>query len=1629
VAELTKAIARLMEERERTEPSAVPADPPRLREVLEKVRTGLVPGERPVAEAFVRQLFDRGTSDVLAEAELHTLVGIALTAYRFASERRSEEPRVRVFDPDLVDGGWDAPCTVVQTLMGDRPFIIDTIRETLRQAGCNVRRLLHPILSLERDGRGALLAVAPPGAPGHNESFAHVELERVPDPAGLAELITQRLTSVVQATDDYHAMRAKVGELAHDLQTRPLPRPWNEDQAEIAQFLEWVCHKSFVFLGYREYQFTAQGAERLITVRRGSGLGILRDESRSSCATPRAVDPDLRRRLSELPLLVVSNTNAESPIHRRAHMDYIGLKEVDAAGLVVGERRLLGLFTAKAYAEDPTEVPLLRGKLRTVLQTSGAVEDSHDYRATVSVFSSLPRVELLATSIAELHQEIRAIIEAEGSQEVTVLARADAFGRGIFIIAIMPRGRFSDELFRRAEARLAHAVSATAVLGRRLVMDESDQVRMHFYLAAPPQALQIAPVATLRAEVVGLLRTWDDRLREELQAQFPRDQARTLVERYSQAFSAQYKASAEVGLALRDIRCLEALRTMRAPQADLAEGVSYGAPRVTALKLYLAEDTLVLSDFLPVLENLGLRVLSEDALDITLSEIGRVRIHTFFVQDSDGKPLDVAAVASRLLPALVLLHAGRCENDRLNALILSAGLEWRHVDLLRTFVNHGLQIGSAPSREALVHALVSYPGSARLLWEYFAAKFDPRTPQAARQRLAVVLPEIEQRFVASLEAVESVVDDGILRALLQAMAATARTNYFRDVDDTGNGIEPPPLAPVSSPAIAIKLAGERMPLFETYVHALHVEGIHLRGSRVARGGIRLSERPHDFRTEILGLMKTQMIKNAVIVPAGAKGGFVAKRRPKTALTPNHVVAAYRTFIGALLELTDNIVQGRLTSPPGVLYDDPDPYLVVAADTGTATFSDIANEVAAQRHYWLGDAFASGGTHGYDHKKEGITARGAWESVRRHFREMGRNADAELITMIGIGDMSGDVFGNGLLLSRRMCLRAAFNHRHIFLDPDPDPARSFAERERLFHLPRSSWSDYASGLISEGGGVFPRSAKRVVLSPNVQRMLGLEKESATGEEVVRAILHMEADLFWNGGIGTYVKASDEPHAAAGDSTNDGVRVDATALRVKVVAEGGNLGFTQRARIEYALHGGRINTDAIDNSGGVDMSDHEVNLKMALSGVVESGQLAFAERNRLLAELTPEVTRRVLAHNQRQARVLSLDQLRSQTRLSEFRELIADLENEEHLDRRAEALPDRETLRNRRGLFLGLTRPELAVLLAQSKLVLQRRVLASSLPDDPFFEPYLRHYFPDIVNQRFGHGVRSHRLRRDIIAVELANAVVDTMGACFVGRVRRETGAEAPVVVRAWAVACGVSGAPSVWDEMTALDPPLPVPAESACVFAFEAALERATKWIVETQPAAASAGELSTALTAPAQELASAVATGLPPAGEAGVRAAIDALAAHGTPRTLAQRIVVLDRLAEAFEVSEIAHACDVGRPVAAEVYSRVAGIVAFDWLRHAIATLAGDDRWERRALEGLTEGLMYARRQLTADVLGKLQGGVSVEQAVEEYASRRRTQLDKLKALVGDVKSAPRPSLAAIVVVMRELGRLVGQAA
>jgi glutamate dehydrogenase len=1367
---------------------------------------------------------------------------------------------------------------------------------------------------------------------------------------------------------------------------RTLPAVAAAEATAVAEFLRWLVDGGFVFLGYREYDVELKG-EGGVAVRPGSGLGILRRETRSTYAEriPLAeLTPAARARLASPRILTVRKTHAESPVHRRARMDDVAVKAFDAHGVLVGVRRFVGLFTSKAYAEEAAEIPILRRVLRQILTAEHVVPGSHDHKEIVAIFNALPKATLLASATEDVRATIDTIVAAGRSDDVVVSVRPLSDDESVAVLVVMPADRFSSEARERIEAAVASALDG-AVLDAHVTLGADERALLHFVVAAPRAPGPVT--AGLERAIARIVRRWEESLRDALVERMGEEAGTRVAALYADAFPDDYKAAVPPHRAAADTTMLELVADGGTPRVTLRNDER--APATSALHLYVAGEPLVLSEFMPVLENLGLRALAENQVVVTPAERPRLFVQTFLVQDARGRRLDPPAVGARLADALLAIAAGRAENDALNRLVLEAGLDWRSVDCLRAYAGYACQAGFA-ARGAIVGALAAHPATARLLFAWFRARFEPGAagpdPDAARQE-----------FLASLDAVTSLREDTLLRALGDVVQATVRTSFFAraaDVDRIAFKIRSADLSQLPKPH----------PLYEIWVHSPIMEGIHLRGGKVARGGIRASDRPEDFRTEILGLMKTQTVKNALIVPTGAKGGFVLKGRAGAV----KVVDAYATLIRGLLDLTDNVVGGRVVHPRGlVVHDEEDPYLVVAADKGTATFSDVANGIAAEYGFWLGDAFASGGSHGYDHKALGITARGAWECVRTHCRDLGIDADTAPLTVAGIGDPSGDVFGNGMLRSPHLLLRAAFNHEHIFLDPTPDPARSFAERRRLFEAAKG-WDAYDPAALSPGGAVLERAAKRVTLSREAAAMLGVTEPAPSGERIVQAILRLDVDLLFFGGIGTYVKAAAETHADVRDAVNDPVRVDAATLRARMVVEGANLGFTQRARIEYALAGGRIDTDAVDNSAGVDLSDHEVNLKVALQPVVEAGDLAPDARNALLERVTDEVAAHVLAHNRAQSRLLTLDQQRSRSRLDDFRELVVELERTAGLDRVLEALPDRDALRARRATFLGLTRPELAVVMAYAKLHLQQALVGGPLVDEPLVAPFLFGYFPDAIAERFPQAVRTHVLRREIVATELANAVVDALGATFVHRVQRDTGATLGEAMRAWAIGWMIVGGSGLLAAIRESASTAEV--ETACTLVLERTAERVTKWILANADAARSATDVAAELGAAVDGVRGRLAEWLTGAEAEAFHRLRSELEIAGLPKTLAHDLATADWSAGLLDVVTVAGNAGVEPAAAGTRYYGLGQRLDFAWHWARLAETGAEDRWQRRAAEGLVEDLMRARRRLARAELG----GASVPPRA----------LAAVDDLLRDLRAAPRPSLAALQVVVREIGRL-----
>jgi glutamate dehydrogenase len=1574
---------------------------------------------------FARAFFAKAPRHLLEERGADQLAAMTLGAWEFLRRVRPDQVNAQVINPE--EEGWNAGVTVVRAEVGDRPFIVDTIREYLGREDLAIHHYIYPVLRVQRDAAGEIVAIG--GEGGTLEALTHAEIARVHDPARREEIrgeVVRSLGDVVEATGDFDAMVAQAEANAQAVEQYAARFPDRAAEfAENAEFLRWLGRGNFVFLGYREYVIQGEGDQAAVALAPGSGLGILRDPASSAYQAPvpvREMNPGLRTRLLDGPVLSVAKSNRVATVHRRARMDYVGVKTLDEQGRVRGERRFLGLFTSQAYDSGTSDIPILRGKLQNVLERSGARPGGHDYKEIVTLLDTMPKEELFQASVEQLGDEVQAALDSLFTEDVRVVVREDRMRGESAVMVILPRGRYSAEGRAAIGARLAERV-AGEVVDQHTVMDSGDRARLHFYLSIPDET-EPPPARELEREVAALVRSWEDRLRDALRELVDEVEAGRLADTYGRAFSPEYRAANAPMAAVHDVLHMEKLeRSGSAVGLNLRQPLpGETAPAgCSVLKLYLRGERLVLSDFMPILEDARMRVVEVDTFVLRGAGERGFIIYSFAVQTREGTPIpdDVAPI---LAESLLAVRAGDAVEDPFNGLTLAAGLRWREADLLRAYSEYAFQVGAIPSRIAVSRALAAYPAVTRLLIDLFHARFGGQGGDQA---------EVRTRLMAEIEKVTALPDDRALRRLLALIEGTVRTNYYR------HGGAEPTARSGGVPYISFKvrcadvdeLKKTRL-LYEVFVHSSRMEGVHLRGAAVARGGIRWSDRPDDFRTEILGLVTTQMIKNAVIVPNGSKGGFITRKRfDDREQMGAEAAEQYSTLMRGLLDITDNLVGGKVVPPPGVVrHDGDDPYLVVAADKGTAHLSNTANGVAAEYGFWLGDAFASGGSNGYDHKKEGITARGGWECVKRHFREMGKDIQSEPFTVAGIGDMSGDVFGNGMLLSKQIRLIAAFDHRHIFIDPDPDPAVSFEERQRVFNLPRSSWEDYDRSKMSAGSFIVSRGAKEVELTPEARAALGLPDEVTVldGESLIRAVITAPVELLWNGGIGTYVKDREETHAEVGDPPNDPVRVNAEDLRCKVMGEGGNLGLTQRARIQFHLQGGRINTDALDNSAGVDMSDHEVNLKILLNRVVQDGEMSTEQRNDLLREMTDEVSELVLHDNVSQSLAVSLDEIRSKESLDDFTALIQALERDRLLNREKEDIPDNDGLSERRAGGLGLSRPTLCVLLAHSKMFAKAQLLASKVPDDPATESYLVHYFPPQAVEAAGtERLRGHRLRREIVTTQLVNDLVDLMGSSFLHRISRDTGQAIPDVVRAWLVASRISGAPEIRADLAALEGKFKSETIYRWLAGLARVLEATTAWILANTPMDGATDALIEDARSGLSALRGNFAKIVSGEDRSLFLARLGELADLGVERTLGERLITLRFLPQLLEIVEVARRAGTDELKAAKAFYTVSERFGTARLREAVRQAAGRDPWERRFAQALADDVQRAQRGLVEAVLAH--NGGEGKRALDAVEKENPRQARAYRELYGEVRNGECP-LAAYALAVHQLRDLADSA-
>jgi glutamate dehydrogenase len=1598
---------------------------------IARIRLPRLPGgaqQRELERRFLRNYFRGVGEEDLAERPPAALAHAARCHLELGWRREPGQSLVRIFNPERERDGFESPHTVVQIVTDDRPFLVDSLGIAFARAGLAVHLVVHPVFEVRRDGRGRVTAVAANGVHGANgaealraESWEFYEVDRLSDGEALARLereLQSTLADVRAAVNDWRPMRERVRAVVRELEREPPPLP-PQEIAEGRRLLEWMEERHFVFLGYRRYRLERGASEDRLVPEGRTGLGILRTRLDRRRASPTVLTGELRARARERELLVITKANSVATVHRAEYLDYVGVKTFDARGRVAGEHRFLGLWTSTAYHGSPRDIPVLRRKVDRVIQYFGLDPQGHDGKAVLNVLETYPRDELFQASAEDLIRIARGVVNLYERRTVRLLARRDPYQRFYSCLVYVPRDRYNTEVRQHIEQIVLQGFGGKSVESS-VQISGSNHARVHVVVRTEPAARHKVDIRAIERSIAEAAQTWTDRLREVLIARKGEAAGIALAARYRRAFPLAYEEDVPPRDALADIEDLERLRSQREarllslhrPPAQSASGMH--------LKIVKLGSPVPISDLLPMLENFGLRVIAERPYELAWPEGGAAWIQDFELEHREALGIDIAGMEASFKEAVTAIWLGQVENDGFNRLLLGAGLCAREITVLRAYCRYLLQTGVPFSQAYIEQALAANPAVAAALVRLFEAQFDPARPRARTGGDAAVEPLVES-IRSGLDAVASLDEDRILRAYLRLVQASLRTNFYcRDAA----GAPLPYLSFKLDPSAIPDLPLPR-PKFEIFVYSPRVEGVHLRMGYVARGGIRWSDRREDFRTEVLGLMKAQNVKNTLIVPVGAKGGFVAKRLPQGTREEiqAEVIECYRTFIRGLLDLTDNIVAGRIvTAPLLVRRDGDDAYLVVAADKGTATFSDTANAIAAEYRFWLGDAFASGGSAGYDHKRLGITARGAWECVKRHFRELGVDIQQVDFTVAGIGDMSGDVFGNGMLLSRHILLQAAFDHRHIFIDPTPDAAVSFAERQRMFALPRSSWDDYDRSRISRGGGVFPRSAKAIGLASEARALLGIESPTATPVDIIRAILRMPVDLLWNGGIGTYVKAARETNAEAGDRANDALRINGGELRARVVGEGGNLGLTQRGRIEYALAGGRLNTDFIDNSAGVNTSDLEVNLKILTAPAVHAGRLTGGERNRLLASVADEVCELVLRNNYLQSEAISTLELQTRARLPEFQHLIVALERSGELNRALEFLPSDEELAERRKNGAGLTRPELAILLAYSKIWLNNHLLASDVPEDPHLSSELERYFPAPVRRRLGRYIGSHRLRREIIATATTNSLINRMGPTFVARTQEDTGADPAQIARAYTAAREIYEVRELWSQIEELDNRVPAQLQYTASFETSRLLRHATYWLLARRRAL-KVDAAVTEFRAGVHELQQHIAQVLCGAWRTHFETVRGQQLEAGLPPGLVARVASLEAHNASLDIVELAASHRLGVIDAARVYFETGARIGLDWLRGSIERLPVAGPWQATARTGLRDAAMRIHRALAQAVLKRTRAGAAAER-VREWERALGPQLEHWQRTLTDMRSAGGADFATLTVGVETLRKL-----
>jgi len=1598
-----------------------------------------------------------------------TIAAMVINQIEFLQNRKKGQLSLRVFNPEKKRDGWDCQHTVVELCNDDMPFLVDTSSMVMQELNLGAHLTVHPVLNVDRDTKGKLKSFHPKSTRNSiKESFIHIHIDKQTDPTVLASIesqLTTRMALIRKTVADWQPMKeslaraiAEFGENAPDLPSKV--------RKECVDFLKWIDDDHFMFIGSRTYDVVQKGNIASLKVVNGTGLGLLREDGKTVLSRPIASVGDESRFNPNAPL-IITKANSRSPVHRSGYMDYIGVLRFGESGNIVGEYRLIGLFTSLAYQERIADTPLVAMKVKTVLENSGLRENMHAWKSLLHILETLPRDEVFQASSTELLTIAMGVLDLQERQTVRLFIRRERFGRFFSCLVYIPRDHWNTENREKIQFILKRALKGDR-LDYMIQLSDSALARLHVIIRPKAGAEPQPDVRELEGKIIAALRSWNDELTNILVQTHGEEDGLKLARKYAKAFPAAYKEDISPQVGSYDIAKIDLLKEENDLQLSLYrprvkdEGSESDGKGIIRFKIFKKHHPIPLSTVLPMLEDMGLHIVSERPYKLKFENKECIWAQDFDMVYGHGKGLDIEVVRERFQQAFENTWRGITVSDGFNGLILACQLHWRQVKGVRAYCKYLLQTGIPYSQAYMEETLSKHPLMARLLVELFDAMFNPARDtesdyrkelaaknlrrifqslstlkycddkvllellesivSARRKKRDVQVATIKKVFRLALSRISSIDEDSILFSFYEAIKGTLRTNFYQLGED-GDLHE----------YMSFKLDSSKMPQLpkplpfrEIWVFSSAVEGIHLRGGKVARGGLRWSDRKEDFRTEVLGLMKAQNVKNTIIVPVGAKGGFVVKHLPENGSRDQvmaEVVRCYKIFINALMDVTDNLDQDTVIPAAGLIrYDEDDPYLVVAADKGTATFSDTANEISLERGFWMGDAFASGGSVGYDHKAMAITARGAWEGVKRHFREMGKNIQKEPFSVVGIGDMSGDVFGNGMLLSSQIQLKAAFNHMHIFLDPDPDIKASFKERKRLFKLPRSGWEDYNQKLISKGGGIYSRLEKSIPISREVRAWLGAEENQLSPNDLIRLLLKAEVELLWNGGIGTYVKASSEGNAEVGDAQNNWLRVDGHELRCKVVGDGGNLGLTQLGRIEYAQTGGRINTDFIDNSAGVDCSDHEVNIKILLNQVIRAGKLSQANRNKLLADMTNEIAALVLRNNYLQTQAISMMETLTGARLGAKQHFTSVLESEGILDRDLENLPHDEELTRRRGIGLGMYRPELSVLLSYSKIMLYRQLLDSDVPEDPWLSQELQRYFPKPLQEKYSTYMDGHRLKREIIATQVTNSLVNRMGASFALRMHEDTGATAAEVARAFTIAREIFNARDFWGRIEALDNKVPPESQIIATLAMWNLLRQTTRWILNQSGEKLDIHESIDRLTPGMEVLGKKISRSLNDTEKEQVQKRAEPLIADGMPRTLAIQAASLHLLYPALDVVETAARRKDDVLSVAEVYFGLGDRLALKWLRESVEKLPVAGQWHAHARGSLRNELYSQHRRLAGQIL---EAFPDEKDPVKSWAGANAETVEQISHMLSDMQNLPSMDYATVSVAVRSLESLL----